>query len=130
MEVPSLHAATEQRTKLSDFRQAAYQELGPGRAVLQELVDAALLTPSITSFVALTQAPVFRRGWASAYQALARGHPDPDALLAVYARYLPPVTGERLLAGDHTAMPRVKAYTLADRSVQHQPDPVPGNHPV
>ena len=39
--------------------------------------------------------------------------------------------GERpLLAGDHTAWPRVTAYTLRDRTVEHQPNPVPGGPPI
>jgi hypothetical protein len=34
------------------------------------------------------------------------------------------------LVGDHTAWPRPSAYTLADRTVEHQPTPIPGNRPI
>lgn len=43
----------------------------------------------------------------------------------------PDAPNERpLLAGDHTAWPRPYAPTLAQRTVEHQPTPVPGNRPL
>ena len=35
-----------------------------------------------------------------------------------------------VLAGDHTAWPRPAAYTLRDRTVGHQTNPVPGGPPI
>ncbi len=35
-----------------------------------------------------------------------------------------------ILVGDHTAWPRPSAYTLRDRTVEHQPTPIPGNRPI
>jgi hypothetical protein len=35
-----------------------------------------------------------------------------------------------VLAGDHAAWPRPTAYTPRDRTVEHQPDPVPGGPPI
>lgn len=41
-----------------------------------------------------------------------------------------PQSERPLLAGDHTAWPRPAAFTLRDRTVEHQPTPVPGNRPL
>lgn len=121
--------AEEQFTTLIAFRQAAYDCLGPARDALFELGDAVLLTPTVHSLVELSLSPVFRRRWPSVYAALADGQPDRSALRRLYVAQLP--TSERLiLAGDHTAWARPKAYTLRDRTVQHQPTAVPGNRPI
>jgi hypothetical protein len=46
--------------------------------------------------------------------------------------YLQHIAQDRrpVLAGDHTAWPRPTAYTLRDRTVEHQPNPVPGGPPI
>ncbi len=137
--------ATENLNKLIAFRQAVYQTLGPARDALFELTDAVLLTPAPQSraLAALSLNPVFRRQWPSVYEALQDGHPNRSALLRQYARYLdgpcPASTGARpqtgasgrlLLAGDHTAWPRLAARTLRERTIEHQPNPVPGAKPI
>ena len=119
----------EQLDTLRQFRQAAYQCLGPARDAQFELTDAVLLTPALHSFVELSQAPACRRRWASTYAAIADGRPDRAALLRLYAQHLP-ATPRPVLAGDHTAWPRPHAPTLRDRTVEHQPTPVPGNKPI
>jgi hypothetical protein len=128
MDTP-LSAAELQLNKLRAFRQAGYQALGRAHDALFELGDAVLLSPAIRSFVELSLSPVFRRRWASTYAALQDSQPDSARLLRLYAAQLP--APERpLLAGDHTAWPRPTAYTLAERTVEHQPSPVPGNRPI
>jgi len=119
----------EQLDTLRQFRQAAYECLGPARDAQFELTDAVLLTPVVRSFVELSQTPVFRRRWSSTYAAIADGRPDRAALLRLYAQHLP-ATPRPVLAGDHTAWPRPHAPTLRDRTVEHQPTPVPGNKPI
>jgi hypothetical protein len=126
---PQILTADAQFTKLIEFRQAAYQSLGNARDALFELTDAVLLTPAANSFVALSLSPVFRRRWSSAYEALQDGRPNRDALMRLYLSHIP--TDVRpVLAGDHTAWARVAARTLRDRTVEHQPTPVPGNRPI
>jgi hypothetical protein len=122
-------SATKHFNKLIQFRQAIYTTLGPARDALFELSDAVLLTPRATSFAEFSCAWVFRRRWPSVYAALQDGRPDRAALLKVYARYLPGLT-RPVLAGDHTAWPRVAAWTLKERTIEHQPSPVPGNRPI
>lgn len=136
---------TENLNKLIAFRQAVYHDLGPARDALFELADAALLTPAPQSraLAALALNPVFRRQWPSVYEALQDGHPDRAALLRQYARNLivpssPSFVsslqtvgdGRLLLAGDHTAWPRLEARTLRERTIEHQPNPVPGAKPI
>lgn len=122
-------ATNEQLARLIAFRQAAYRCLGNARDALFELGDAVLVTPAANSFVELSCAPVFRRRWSSLYEALQDGRPDRPALLRLYAEQMK--TSQRpILAGDHTAWPRVTAYTLPERTIEHQPTKVPGNRPI
>jgi hypothetical protein len=105
--------ATEHFNKLIQFRQAAYAQLGNARDALFELSDAVIQMPHVQSFVELSCAPVFRRKWSSAYEALQDGRPNRAGLLDVY---LSQWNAERpLLAGDHTAWPRLWAETLIDK---------------
>ena len=118
-----------QFNKLKQFRQAAYQQLGAARDAQFELLDAVILTPRANSFVELSLSPVFRRQWPSVYEAIEDGHPDRAGLLELYSRYL---SGESrpILGGDHTAWPRLAAWRLAERTIEHQPTKVPGNKPI
>src|SRR5690242_13020073 len=83
----------------------------------------------LQSFVELSCAPVFRRKWSSAYEALQDGRPKRAELAALYLQQFTP-EGRLLLALDHTAVPRLWAETLAERSYQHQPTVIPGHRPV
>ncbi|MEH1824823.1 MAG: hypothetical protein V7L22_05575 [Nostoc sp.] len=48
-------------TQLEEFRQAIYDNLGKVRDAVFDLMDAVLTSPSIQSFVSLSENPVFRR---------------------------------------------------------------------
>jgi len=122
-------AADQQLTKLKAFRQAAYSCLGNARDAQFELTDAVMVTPAINSYVELSLAPVFRRRWCSVYEAIEDGRPDREALLRLYTAHLP-TRPRPILAGDHTAWPRLSARTLRERTVEHQPSKVPGNKPI
>lgn len=122
-------STTQQLNKLTAFRQAAYDCLGPARDALFELGDAVLLTPSVRSLAELSLAPVFRRRWPSVYAAVGDGQTDRSKLLRRYVEHMPTLA-RPVLAGDHTAWSRPKAYTLRDRTVEHQPTAVPGNRPI
>jgi hypothetical protein len=123
------YSATENLSKLKAFRQAIYQNLGPARDALFELGDAVLLTPINRSFPELSLSPVFRRKWGSAYEAIEDGRPNQHVLLGIYLEQMGFV--ERpILAGDHTAWPRLSARTLRDRTFEHQPTPIPGTKPI
>lgn len=119
----------EQLTKLKEFRQAAYTCLGQARDAQFELTDAVLLSGAVSSFAALSLSPVFRRQWPSLYEALQDGRPDRAGLVRLYAGQIP-AEGRPLLAGDHTAWPRVSAFSLAERTVEHQPTKLRGQKPI
>jgi len=118
-----------QFTKLIEFRQAAYQCLGQARDAQFELTDAVLLSAAVSSFAALSLSPVFRRKWASVYEAIQDGRPDRAGLLRLYTEQMP-TEARPLLAGDHTAWPRLSAFTLAERTVEHQPTKIIDQKPI
>jgi hypothetical protein len=125
----SPYATEMQFTNLIQFRQAAYQRLGKARDAQFELTDAVMLTPAARSFVELTLSPVFRRLWSSSYEAIEDGNPDREGLMRLYAAQIPALP-RPLLAGDHTAWPRLSAPTLRDRTIEHHPTKVKGNKPI
>jgi len=118
-----------QFTKLIEFRQAAYQCLGQARDAQFELSDAVLLSGAVSGFAALSLSPVFRRKWPSVYEAIQDGRPDRAGLLRLYTEQIP-TEGRPLLAGDHTAWPRLSAFTLAERTVEHQPSKINDQKPI
>lgn len=77
-----------QRETLWVFREQIYH-LGFDRRRdgLFEILDALLVSGRVPSFVHLSLALLFRRGWGSAYDALAAGQVDPVALREILAGY-------------------------------------------
>ena len=121
--------ATEHFNRLIQFRQAAHALFGTARDALFELSDAVLTTPAAQSFAHFSCSRYFRRSWPSVYEALQDGRPQREQLMQLYSQPVS-VKDRPILAGDHTAWPRPTAYTLRDRTVEHQPTPVPGNRPI
>jgi hypothetical protein len=105
--------------QLKKFRQEAYALLGNGRDAAMDLMDAVLVTRSPRSFAELSLSPVFRRKWPSLYESLEDLRPSKSGLMKLYARQMP-VSGRVLLAGDHTAWPRLYAGTLKERTYEHE----------
>jgi hypothetical protein len=119
----------ESFTDLKAFRKRAYTLLGNGKDSVCDLMDAVLTSRGVPSFAELSLSPVFRRQWPSLYKVLERSEPPGQSLLALYVEHLP--KSERvILAGDHTAWPRLWANTLQERTYEHQPSPSPGGTPV
>jgi hypothetical protein len=103
--------------QLQQFRQTLYDNLGKAKDAIFELMDAVLVSGSIVSFVSLSQSPVFRRGWSSAYAALHDGRVPRRKLMKQLVREVP--THEQpLLVGDSSSWLRPGAETLKDRSFQ------------
>lgn len=121
--------ATKYFNKLIQFRQATYTCLGTAKDALFEISDAVMDTPAANSFAELSCSRQFRRRWPSVYEALQDGRPDRKALMKLYCQQIN-LEDRPILVGDHTAWPRPSAYTLADRTVEHQPTPIPGNRPI
>jgi hypothetical protein len=101
--------------QLQEFRQTLYHSLGNARDALFDLMDAVLVSGCITSFVSLSQSPVFRRQWSSTYAALGDSHLPRAKILKVLVRQIP--TDEQpVLAGDLSRWQRPAAKTLKDRT--------------
>jgi len=128
--MPTSSSANVHLTTLKTFRQTVYESgLGNARDALFELTDAVLLASSVNSFAEFSLQPSFRRRWPMLYEALQDGIVKRDALLDIYCQQIPRPT-RPLLAGDHTAWPRLHAPTLRDRTVEHQPHAIPQAKPI
>src|SRR5687768_10750620 len=104
---------------LARFRAELYQDvLGLRRDTLCELLDAVLSGDRATSLVRHSLHPVFRRGWASACDALADGSLAVPALRRLLAQHLPPPGhGVReLWVLDGSIWPRPEAKTSPERT--------------
>ncbi|MBE8992297.1 transposase [Nostoc sp. LEGE 12450] len=102
-------------TQLEEFRQAIYDCLGKAKDAVFELMDAVLTSPSIQSFVSLSQSPVFRRRWPSIYAALHDSRPQRRKLMNLLVEEVK-TEAQPFLAGDHTFWPRPDAKTLKERT--------------
>ena len=104
--------------QLQQFRQTIYECLGTGKDATFELMDAVLTSPSITSFVSLSQNPVFRRKWASIYGALHQSKMKRSQLRKQLVRQIE-VESQPILGGDSSLWLRPEAKTLKDRGFHH-----------
>ena len=102
-------------TQLEEFRQAIYDCLGKAKDAVFELMDAVLTSPSIQSFVSLSQSPVFRRQWPSIYAALHDSRPQRRKLMNLLVEEVK-TEAQPFLAGDHSFWPRPDAKTLKERT--------------
>lgn len=110
---------TTPASPLARFRAELYQTVfGKRRDALCELLDAVLTGERATSLVRHSLAPVFRRGWASACDALSDGSLDVDALRRLLAQEMPtPAAGARALwVLDGSIWPRPEAKTSPART--------------
>ena len=112
-----------------EFRKRAYCLLGNGKDCLFDLMDAVIISRSVPSFAELSLSPVFRRQWPSLYKVIERSEPPRETLMKLYIECLP--KSERLIiAGDHTAWPRLWAKMLKTRTYEHQPQTSQESKPV
>lgn len=104
---------------LARFRAELYHSvLGLRRDALCELLDAVLTGERAESLVRHSLRPIFRRGWASACDALSDGSLDLAALRRLFAATMPAATvADRLLwVLDGTIWPRPAAATSPERT--------------
>jgi hypothetical protein len=117
--------------RLKEFRQSAYKAIGNAKDAVFELMDAVLLTRSVSCFAELSLSPVFRRQWSSIYEAIDDCRPQKQNLKKLYIKQMLQ-DGDKsiLLAGDHTDWSRPEAVTLKDRTYEHGKQPIGGGKPV
>lgn len=111
---------TSSRQHLVDFRLDVYASFTFRADALFELLDALLVSPILRSAVEVSQSPLFRRRFASVYDALTEGKIDLASLRHALVAAEPPDTltvgGYAVYALDTTIAPRPDAATVPDRS--------------
>jgi hypothetical protein len=106
--------------RLKTFRQRLYEEgFGFYRDAQFELADTLLCNLRVQSFAELTQAPVHRRGWGSAYAAVEQGRQQGRRARRLFAQLLPK-EGVLVLALDTTIWPHPGARTLSELAHEYQ----------
>ena len=118
--------------ELEQFRQRLYQNFNNRADTLMELVDAICSNPDARSVVEYSLTPCFRRSYSTIFKAINEMRWDELHIARLVAPYLPPPRSRPywLLGSDVTPQPRQFAYTLTDRGMVYQPNPIKGNKPV
>jgi hypothetical protein len=115
--------------RLGGFR-AELHACFPRRAdALFELGDALLCAPAITSVAQLSLEPSHRRGWGSAYDALASGRIDAERLRDLLASSLPGAD-PLVFAVDVTTWPRCDAECSPCRGYHDHPSRHSAGQPI
>jgi hypothetical protein len=96
---------------------------------LFDLADALLCAPAVPSVAHLSLEPAHRRGWGSAYAALARGRIDADRLRDLLVRVLPD-TDPLVFAVDVTTWPRCDAECSPCRGYYYHPSRHSAGRPI
>jgi hypothetical protein len=112
---------------LAAFRRDLYEQaLGHRKDSVFELLEAALVGPAPATLVRLSLAPVFRRRWPSACDALADGMVDADRcrrLVRAAAAATDRSGGRPVWAADGTTWPRPAARASPERTWGHRTTP-------
>ena len=85
-----MQSNTSSRQRLVDFRLEVYASFTLRPDALFEVFDALLLSPILRSAVEVSQSPLFRRRFASVYDALSEGKIDPTSLRHALVAAEPP----------------------------------------
>jgi hypothetical protein len=96
---------------------------------LFDLADALLCTPAVSSVAQLSLEPTHRRGWGSAYDALASGRIDVERLRDLLVRFLPPAD-PLVFAVDVTTWPRCDAECSPARGYYYHPSRHSAGQPI
>jgi hypothetical protein len=115
--------------RLGGFRAELYAYFSRRADALFELGDAMLCAQAVPSLPHLSLEPVHRRGWGSAYAALARGRIDIERLRDLLASSLPP-TGPLVFAVDVTTWPRCHAECSPERGHYYHPSRHSAGQPI
>jgi hypothetical protein len=114
---------------LRAFRMDLHGCFGRRADALFELADALLTSEAVPSLPHLSLQAAHRRGWGSAYAALAAGEVDADALRAVLAAR-PLAGGQSIYAVDVSAWPRCDAEASPERGYYYHPSRHSAGKPI
>jgi hypothetical protein len=96
---------------LIEFRQQAYNLLGPAKDATFELMDALMTTQKANCLADMALSPLLGREWPSVYEALQDCQPDREQLMQLYIEQMS-VVERPILAVDHTAWGRQKSKDI------------------
>jgi DDE superfamily endonuclease len=115
--------------RLAAFRSELHACFTRRADALFELGDALLCAPAITSVAQLSLEPSHRRGWGSAYDALASGRINVDRLRDLLMRFLPNADPP-VFAVDVTTWPRCDAECSPARGYYYHPSRHSAGQPI
>jgi hypothetical protein len=124
MPMPTLPLA-----RLGAFRAELHACFTRRADALFDLADALLCAPAVPSVAHLSLEPAHRRGWGSAYAALARGRIDADRLRDLLVRILPDAD-PLVFAVDVTTWPRCDAECSPERGYYYHPSRHSAGQPI
>lgn len=118
---------------ISEFRNAVYQKVLYRRDAILDMIDALSISGHVSSPVAISESPVFRRKFSSVYDALLHGEFSQDLKSLLNEKQLvdwETIAGYEVYALDATPNERMAAETLEDRGAlkAQQKDPVRYGH--
>jgi hypothetical protein len=121
------------KTQISEFREAVYQKVIIRPAAIMDLVDALTIAGQVSSPVALSESPLFRRKFSSVYDALVHGEFSEDLKTLLSDSQdgdWETIGGYEVHAIDATPQERMSAETLPDRGAlkAQQKEPVRYGH--
>ncbi len=114
---------------LEDFRTQLHACCTRRADALVDLGDALLCAPAVVSVAQLSLEPVHRRGWGSAYAALAGGRIDAERLRDLLARCRP-AADPLVFAVDVTTWPRCDAECSPERGYYYHPSRHSAGQPI
>jgi hypothetical protein len=97
---------------------------------LFDLADALLCAPAVPSVAHLSLEPAHRRGWGSAYDALASGRIDTERLRDLLVDCLLPPADPLVFAVDVTTWPRCDAECSPERGYYYHPSRHSAGQPI
>jgi hypothetical protein len=106
------------KTTISEFREAVYQKVIYRPSAILDLIDAITIAGHVSSPVALSESPLFRRKFSSVYDALVYGEIDvglKDVFSDRQEANWQIIAGFEIYAIDATPNERMAAETLEDR---------------
>ena len=115
--------------RLGHFRTELHACFTRRADALFELGDALLCAPAITSVAQLSLEPSHRRGWGSAYDALASGRINVDRLRVLLVATLPDAD-PLVFAVDVTTWPRCDAECSPERGYYYHPSRHSAGQPI
>jgi hypothetical protein len=123
---------TSPLARLDGFRTELHACCTHRADALFELGDALLCAPAIPSLAQLSLEPAHRRGWGSAYAALARGRIDTERLRDLLVAVLPSAdpAAPPVFAVDVTTWPRCDAECSPSRGYYYHPSRHSAGQPI